>query len=49
MNLTEELKASQAPAHVVGNGINTMNQLKEYIYKKKKGEIVNLKITRGKN
>lgn len=43
-----DLKEGDIINEIDGNGINTMNQLKEYIYKKQKGDIVNLKITRGK-
>ena len=32
-----------------GKNLNTINDLREYIYRKKPGDVVNLSIVRGKN
>lgn len=43
-----DLKEGDIINEIDGKGVNTMNQFKEYIYIKKKGDNVKLNITRGK-
>lgn len=43
-----EIKEGDIITTIDGNEINTMNELREYIYSKKPNDIVNLQITRGK-
>lgn len=43
-----ELKEGDIITSIDGNEIDTMNDLREYIYSKSTNDIVNLQITRGK-
>lgn len=43
-----ELKEGDIITSVDGKELNTMNDLREYIYNKKPNDVVNLKISRGK-
>lgn len=43
-----ELKEGDIITSIDGKELNTMNDLREYIYNKKPNDIVNLKISRGK-
>ena len=43
-----EIKEGDIITTIDGNEINTMNELREYIYGKKPNDIVNIQIVRGK-
>ena len=43
-----EIKEGEIITTIDGNEINTMNELREYIYGKKPNDIVNIQIVRGK-
>ena len=43
-----EIKEGDIITTIDGNEINTMNELREYIYSKKPNDIVNIQIVRGK-
>ncbi|MNS93887.1 Serine protease Do-like HtrA [compost metagenome] len=43
-----DLREGDIINEIDGKGVNTMNQFKEYVYIKKKGDSVKLNITRGK-